>query len=266
MTTFNADDLNKRYQEMAALVRCDCVALTEIVGGQPADESGIKAFVEHHLHLVGKEAEDAVRRIQKEELGEKTVDPQEGELVEKQTYGLNALRRSRFGPWIGDWMIKAAFKQAGSRLDLFRQVKGSKGDFAEAGQVLASGVSLLEADHPNRIYVVSPDGTGQAETYWREFMGRVSTPQGQKSIIHHSECVAAGSRFSWEMRFLGSRVNENHVRDVLALMGIVGVGSARSLERGKFRIEQAEISGALKDDKKSRSQTGSDHQEVHKQV
>lgn len=43
------------------------------------------------------------------------------------------------------------------------------------------------------------------------------------------------------MRFLSDRVNEDDVRDTLALMMIVGLGSARSLERGKFRIEQAEI-------------------------
>lgn len=241
MTTYNADDLTKRYQELTAIVRCDCVSVTEIVGGQPADEKGVRAFVQHHLKLEGEEAEKATARILREELGEKDVPAPEGELQEKQVYGLYALRSTDFGPWVGDWMIKACFKQAASRLDIFRQVKGSKGDFAEAGQVLAAGGSLLEADNPNHIYLLAPDGMHPVRTNWQEFMGKVSTPQGSKSIIHHSECAPPGTRFSWEMRFLSARVVEDDVRDVLALMMVVGLGSARSLERGKFKIERAEI-------------------------
>lgn len=241
MTTYNADDLTRRYQELTAIVRCDCVAVTEIVGGQPADEKGVRAFVQHHLHLVGEEAEKATARILREELGEKDVPAPEGELTEKLVYGLYALRRTELGVWVGDWMLKACFKQAATRLNLFREVKGSKGDFAEAGQVVAAGGSLLEAAHLNRIYLLAPDGMRPVETYWDEIRGKVSTPQGSKSIIHHSECVPVGTRFSWEMRFLSGRVVEEDIRDVLALMMVVGLGSARSLERGKFRIEQAEI-------------------------
>lgn len=241
MTTFSFDELTERYQAMTGLVRCQCVFATELVGGQPAETEGIKAFVKHHLHLEGKEAEDAVRRIQQEELGEKDVAPEEGELKEKEVYGVNAIRRTEYGPWLGDWMVKACMKQSCSRLNIFTQLRGSKGDFAEAGQVRAYGPSFLEPDHPERIYVLSEDGSGPAKSYWREFMGRVSTPQGQKSIIHHSECLPPGSRFSWEMRFLSGHVKEEDVKDALALMMVVGLGSARSLERGKFRIESAEI-------------------------
>lgn len=241
MTTFNYDELTERYQAMTGLVRCHCIFATELVGGQPAEEEGIKAFVKYHLHLEGKEAEDAVRRIQQEELGEKDVAPEEGELKEKEVYGVNAIRRTKYGPFLGDWMIKACMKQSCSRLNIFTQNKGSKGDFAEAGQVRAYGESFLEQDHPERVYILGDDGVSPAKSYWNEFMGRVSTPQGQKSIIHHSECVAAGSRFTWEMRFLSGRVKEEDVKDALALMMVVGLGSARSLERGKFRIEKAEI-------------------------
>ena len=241
MATYNFSDLNTRYEELTGLVRCDCTLAMELVGGQPADEPGVRVFVQHHLHLAGEDAESAVRRIMKEELGERDVAPQEGELAEKQVYGVNALRRSSLGPWLANHMVKACCKQAASRLDIFRQLRGTKGDFAETGRVSACGPSLVEPDHPERIYLLSSDGTAQPETYWREFMGRVSTPAGMKSIIHHSECVAPGSRFFWEMRFISKRVSENDVADTLAMMMVVGIGSARSLERGKFRIDHADI-------------------------
>lgn len=241
MSTYTFDELAGRYQTLTGVVRCRCSFATELVGGQPASEEGLKAFVKHHLHLEGKDAEDAVKRIQQEELGEKDVAPEEGEVKEKEVYGVNAVRRTPLGPYLGDWMIKACMKQSASRLNIFTQLKGSKGDFAEAGQVRAWGESLLEPEHPERVYILAEDGVSPAKSYWNEFMGRVSTPQGQKSIIHHSECIAAGSRFSWEMRFLSGRVKEDDVKDALALMMVVGLGSARSLERGKFRIEEAEI-------------------------
>jgi hypothetical protein len=72
-------------------------------------------------------------------------------------------------------------------------------------------------------------------------MGRVSTPQGFKSITHESEICEAGTVFSWQMRFLPERVQEEDVRDIIALAMIVGLGSARALERGKFRILEATI-------------------------
>jgi hypothetical protein len=217
------------------------VFATELVGGQPAGESGVRAYVQHHLKLQGEEAEQAVARIQREEVGETDVPTVEGELQEKRVYGINALRRTELGPYLGCWMLKACTKQAASRLNIFRQNRGSKGDFAEAGQVLAIGPSLLEPEHPERIYLLSPDGTSPARTRWETFMGRVSTPQGHKSITHESEICEEGTRFSWQMRFLAERVNEDDVRDMLALAMIVGLGSARALERGKFRILQAEI-------------------------
>ena len=241
MGTYNYEALNQRYEDMTAVVRCDCTMTEELVGGQPADVNGIRAYVQHHLHLEGPEAEAAVLRIQREELGEKDVAPVEGEIPEKQTYGINALRKSEYGPWLGNWMVKACFKGAASRCDIFRQLRGSKNDFAEAGRVRAYGASLVEQDHPQRIYFVSADGTAQPKIIWQTYRGRVGTPQGMKSIIHQSECIAPGARFSWEMRFISARVNEKDVADALAMMMNVGIGSARSLERGKFRIDQAEI-------------------------
>jgi hypothetical protein len=73
-------------------------------------------------------------------------------------------------------------------------------------------------------------------------MGRVSSPKGAVSIIHQSECVAPGTRFAWEFRFMpNDQIKEDTISDMLGLLMTVGLGSARSLECGKFRIEHAEL-------------------------
>lgn len=241
MKTLNFDDLQHAYENKTAVIRAECVFATECVGGQPADEDGIRQFVVHHLGITDEvEREKAVKRIQTEELQD--VRPEEGEVPEARMYGLRALRRTPSGPYLGDWMLKACIKNAASRLEIFRTIRGTKGNFAEAGQVRAWKYSLQEPEHPNLIFVRN-SLEEPCHTYHKEFMGRVQTPQGQASIIHHSECIEAGSRFAFEFRFIPGKVKEDDMRDVLAMAMIVGIGSARSLERGKFRIEHAEIDG-----------------------
>jgi len=97
------EDLTARYEELTAFVRCECVMATELVGGQPADEGGVRQFVTHHLKLTGDEAEKAVHRIMHEEV--ESVRPPEGEIPEGRIYGLRAVRRTELGPYIGDWMV-----------------------------------------------------------------------------------------------------------------------------------------------------------------
>jgi hypothetical protein len=98
------DDLNERYEQRTAVFRAECVFATECVGGQPADEEGIRQFVIHHLGLTQpEEIEAAVRRIQDEELEE--ITPPEGEIKEEKVYGVRALRRDTFGVYLGDWMV-----------------------------------------------------------------------------------------------------------------------------------------------------------------
>jgi hypothetical protein len=241
MTKLTLDDLQKAYEGRTAVVRAECTFSTECVGGQPADEEGVRQFVKYHLKIADEqEQEKAVHRILTEELQD--VRPEEGEVDEHKMYGLRSLRRTKSGPYLGDWMVKACIKNAASRLEIFKTIRGSKGNFAEAGRVRAWKYSLQEPEHPNLIFV--RNSTEQpCHSYHREFMGRVQTPAGQASIIHHSECIEAGSRFAFEFRFMPGKVTENDMRDVLAMCMVVGLGSARSLERGKFSIEYAEIDG-----------------------
>lgn len=238
--TYTFDDLNSRYEEFTSAIRCDCILSTEMVGGQPAGEDGVRQYVIHHLKILDPdEQEKAVQRILKEEIED--TKPEDGELEEGRLYGLRSLRRNSFGPYIGDWQIKACLKQAATNLNLFVQVRGTKRSFAEAGRVRAWKYSLQDVQHPNLVYLRNFEATDKPNTYHKDFMGRVHSPQGDVSIIHRSECVEERSRFAFEFRFPKGNLKEEDVKDVLVMSMLMGIGSARSLERGKFRIETAEI-------------------------
>jgi hypothetical protein len=241
MQEFNYQDLRLEYEKRTAVLRCWCTVATELVGGLPADEKALRAFVEHHLGIAPgtEEFEKAVQRILKEEVGEHDITPEAGEIKEKQVYGVNVVRRTdSLGPWLGDWMVKANIKQATSRLGIFLDVRGSKGNFAEAGNVRAIDFSLKEPHHPERIYVTNSDPTQPARTYFKEFMGRVQSPRGATSIIHHSECIAPDSHFAFEYRFLQGQVKDAEIPGVVGLMMVCGLGSVRSMECGKFRVDR----------------------------
>src|SRR5947207_11007094 len=115
----NFEELSKRYEAMTSMARCECVFATEMVGGQPANEEGIRQFVTHHLKITDEvEREKAVKRILTEEVED--ARGEEDELPEGKLYGLRAVRRDEHGPWIGDWMVKACIKNAASRLQIFK--------------------------------------------------------------------------------------------------------------------------------------------------
>jgi hypothetical protein len=234
---YQAKDLEAHFQEMTRRAEAHCVLLTELVGGQSADRDGVAAFVEHHLKLVGKEADDAVIRIMKEEIGERETTPEGGEVDEKLTYGLSVVRRDLAGPWLGDWMVKACLKAAASRLGLFMSKKGCKGDMAEMGRVRAIGASMATPSNPERIHFIGEDGASPAPTFYQTFKGRVSTPMGAKSIVSDKECVAAGSRFSFEFRCYDGKLKADDIAKIFAAAMNIGLGSAKAFERGKFRVD-----------------------------
>jgi len=75
-------------------------------------------------------------------------------------------------------------------------------------------------------------------TYFNAFRGRVQSPQGSKSIVNDAECVAPGSRFAFEFRFYPSRIKADDMADIFASAMVIGLGSCKSFERGKFRINE----------------------------
>jgi hypothetical protein len=246
---YNFDQLRKRYEDKTQLAIVSCVLSSELVGGMSATRAGVEVFVKHHMKLEGEAAEKEVSRIMSEEIGERDVAPEEGELREKRLYGINVLRRSEHGPWLKDHMFKAALKAAASRIGIFEKKKGSKGDVAELGEVKAWGVSLVEADHPERVYLRTKDGKKPAPTYFDEKKGRVTSPQGSKSIVTQSECVAPGAVFEFAVRFGDKKLSKPDVLDMFAMAMTIGLGSAKAFECGKFRITNLEYQDVEKEAK-----------------
>lgn len=230
---YTAGQFKARYTAMTNACTVQITLETDLVSGMSASEEGIRAFVTNHLHLVGEDAENAIKRIMAEEI---SVTPEAGEIEEKLTYGLYVFRHDEVGPWLGDWMIKACLKAAASRLGLFVSKRGSKGDVSEMGRVRSIGASLADPN-PERVHIVQQDGT-PAESYYREFKGRVSTPKGSMSIVSHRECIKAGASLHFEFRwYKESKLKKDNILDIFAAAANIGLGSAKNYESGKFRID-----------------------------
>jgi hypothetical protein len=241
---YGPEDLAEVYETETRRIVAECEFTTELVGGQPGDEKAIRAFVAHHLGIPAgtEDHEQAVKRILKHEVGKRETTPDTGEVREEEVYGVNVIRRDETGPWLGNWMAKAALKAASSRLGLFRTKGkiGAKGDMAEMGRVIGTGKSAGPTPTPERIYLYRADG-GKVETVYKTFMGRVNTPQGAKSIVHHSEVAPPGTRFAFELRVPFDRLTEQDLMRVFAYVGQIGLGSAKALERGKFKVLSLDI-------------------------
>jgi len=242
ITTYTATDLRGAYEEMSGSLHCECRLTTELVGGQPAGQEGVRRFVEHHLHIADPDQQqEAIDRILHTEMGQREITPEGGELKESESYGVNVIRSSEKGPWLGNWMIKANIKAAASRTGLFQSKRGTKGNFSEGGEAIAVGLSLLELEQPGHIYLIDAQSEHGAKTYFSRFQGKVSTPQGSNSIQHDSECVAPGTRFEFTFRFLPKSVTEEDLVKVMSLAQVIGLGSVKALERGRFTIDKMEV-------------------------
>jgi hypothetical protein len=239
---YNTQQLRQRFDGICASATALCRLTREMCGGQPADKAGLEAFVRYQLKLAGEqEIAEAVERIQKEELGERDVTPEGGEIKERMTYGVCALRKSQFGPWIGDWMIKACLKAAISRLELFQKLR-CKGDVAELGLVEAVGSSLQGEPYQVHLYQpVGDEGSIPPEVFFQKFHGSVSTPQGKKSIVTDHECVKAGAYFQFRVQWKPTKLKGSHMADAFAVFGNIGLGSVKAMERGKFEVVSLEI-------------------------
>lgn len=242
---YSFDELSKRYEAMTVCAQASCHLVTDLVGGMPGNRAGVEMFVRYQLGLEGEEAKNAVDRIMTHELegGTRVIDLPEGsELTEAETKQVNLIRRDEHGPWLGDWMVKACLKNAASRIGLFVDKRGSKGAMAEMGQARAYGPSLFERDeryNANRIYLRI--GEGPAPTAMEFIKGRVSSPQGSKSIVTLAETCPAGAEFSFEYRFYNDNISDDDIVDFFAASMVIGLGSARSFERGKFRIDRLTV-------------------------
>lgn len=236
---YTTDQLNKLYDGITGRAIAHCRFTRNMIGGMPADEKGIRTFLTVQAKIPEGEALDqAVKRV----MGEEVLTSQPGdELNEVETYGVKVVRKDADGrPWLGDWMLKACLKNAFSRTGLYVSKKGAKGDTAEMGRVVAVDASLLDPTNPHKIYIVDDDGA-PAQTHYEQFRGRVSTPLGPKSIVSDVEAIDAGARFCFQFRWYNGKLGEKDIATVFAAAQVIGVGSARAYESGKFTVEHLDI-------------------------
>jgi len=218
--------------------------LLPLLGTQPATDRGLESYIQYHLGIDPQRGTDdkptnpefiaTVNRIKTEEIGERDVTPEGGEVEEKKVYGINVVRKSALGPFLLAHMVKAALKQSASRAGFFEKKKGSKGDMAETGEVFAEGASLLNKARPWEIYLCK--NGGPAKTYFETERGSVNTPQGKKSIQYEAEHVEEGAEASFSFHWPARKLTEADMATVAAVATAAALGGARSLSHGKYEM------------------------------
>lgn len=244
-------DLRKLLEKYRCVLLCTLMFRRECVGGQPATEKGLEAFVQHVFKIdpmrldgdkknppTNPEFIAAVERV-RGEIGERDLTPAQGEVEEKKVYGVNVVRQSPLGPFLLEHQIKAALKQSASRLGMFQRMPGSKGDLAELGTVMARGDSLQNPDRPWELYI-RKDGR-PAKTEFTTLRGSVQTPKGKKSIQYEAEAVEEGATVSFELRWPPDKLTRSHMAEVVAALMVLGIGSARSLGYGQVDVVECAI-------------------------
>ena len=236
-------DLDLMLQPYLGLATVHARLERETAGGQPAGENGLKAFVEHHLHLTPDtpEFDQALWRIMHEEIGEKETTPEGGEVETAEVYQVNVIRKTEHGPYVLEHMIKALLKQAASRMGLF-QAKGkvgSKGDMSELGIVRAVGESLRDPARPWEIYLRK--NGGPVPTRYQTISGSVGTPKGKKSIQHETEVTEEKAELRFSFQWYDKRLTSEDIALIFAAASHIGLGSCLALGYGRLEILDLQI-------------------------
>ena len=262
--TYTPADLRKALHDKwggkLAIATVHLQFTSDLVGSQAGKKPHVEAFVEHHLKLDPKQPTGAaaVARILGEEVH---LDTDEGELQERQSYGLEVLRRlDDDTAWVGTWQVRAMCKQAASRLGIFaeRGKVGSKGDLSEALLVTPDGLSMGSGQYPDQqILILDAEGEPYRKRQYRRFEGSVQTPSGRKSIQHDCEIAPPGCQIHVGLEWPSNRVS---AKDMAALWGLaqrIGLGSVKALEQGRFRVVQLTIQTADVDREAKKTPKGS---------
>ena len=242
--TVTQQDLDKILGSIRKTAVVNCRLTRPLAGGVKTDEKGLKAFIEHHLGIP-PEASDfqpTFDRIMREEIGERDTTPEGGEVQTEEVYQINVIRADEDGPYIGEHQIKAMLKQSASRLGIFKAKGklGSKGDLAECSTVSAHGESF-RGDKPWNIYLRDDTDCNVATTAFEIISGRVRTPQGAKSIQHHTESAVAGTRFTFALDWMPTKLTGSDIQSIIAMATQIGLGSCLSLGFGRFEVVSMEV-------------------------
>ena len=159
------------------------------------------------------------------------------EMTEKIEMSSTVFRADDQGLFIRDFMIKQMLKECATVLGLTQRKIGSK-------NILTIGLVV----EPERIRPVCTRATGeevqmQLAAGWEEFQGKVKTMQGPRNILSRKAYIEPGTRFRFEVCFL--ETDKVTVDDLAVLFKhagkFVGLGSARSREAGKFKVNKFEV-------------------------
>jgi hypothetical protein len=242
LTVQELDDL---FNEGRISIDMTCRVLRGLVGGQPATEEEVEAYIKFHLKIDplsdADEFQKTKKRIMTEELNQ-TIVPDGAEVINEKVYSINAVRKSALGVWLGNWMMQACIKQTASRLGLLIHKSqgggklGPKGDLAEMGRVEAIGISLVDPARPWEVHFRDPSSKGPATTHYETLRGSVDTAKGKMSIMYQAEVVDEGSLFSLRFSWPAGRLTAQDMCRIAANTRNVGLGSARSLGWGRFQI------------------------------
>lgn len=244
MPKYTLDEFQTRLAGMRSVMRVKIRLDRPIQGGQAAGEKGLHDYVKHVLKLEDGTPEfaQALSRIKGEEIGERDITPEGGEVEEKKVYAIKVIRSKEHGPFLLDHQIRAALKQAASRIGIFvaKSRGGAKGAVSEMGDVRACGESLQNPDRPWEIYL-RKDGA-PAKTYYETERGCVSSPKGKMSIQTEAEHCEEGATIEFEILWQESAkgFSAEDMLNSLAAMMAVGLGSGLSQGHGKITVLEAE--------------------------
>lgn len=213
-----------------------------VYGGVPQSKDLLDKYIE--AVFGAKEGDETYNHVAKDALpnGEQTDESNDkDEAQEKKDISSTGFRSDDKGLYLADFQIKALIKQGGSMLDLTISKRGTKSTLGEG--LFVKGYLDGELTN-NKIYFQpireKPDG-------YEDFAGNVRTRQGSRSILKRCDYVEKPivqfQLWILENRVAktGNKLTVNDLKSILELGQELGIGSCRSLEKGKFNLTQFEI-------------------------
>jgi len=218
---FNSTHLYNRF-------RVTMKVRDRIYGGTPKNKDVIATWV-----VATTGYQDELTEVQTKEALETMTES----VAEKMWTGFP---RDETGWFIWDRQIKAAFKEAGVLLGIFKKKRGSK-QIIQHGSFLIRGVDHERRIYPEMINLPEPLDVEEGPIH-------VQTPKGPRTALKRQDYMAAPT-FKFEIWVLKTQpaetrhIGEKEIVHMLTFAQENGLGASRSQGNGKFDvIEFEEIS------------------------
>lgn len=208
-----------------------------VYGGVPQSKDLLDKYIEAVFRA--KEDDETYNHVAQDALPERNEEKDEAQ--EKKDISTTGFRIDDRGLYLADFQLKAMMKQGGSMLNLTTSKRGTKSTLGEG--MFVKGLLSGELTD-NKIYFQpirqKPDG-------YEDFAGNVNTRQGNRSILRRCDYVEKPT-IQFQIWVLENRIAKtgkaltvSDLRSILELGQELGIGSCRSLEKGKFNLVQFEI-------------------------